>query len=634
VPEPTRTAAAPTRLVIEDVTPAVAGGRYPVKRVVGEPVTVGATAIADGHDLLRVVVSHRPPGSRRWIEVPMTSVNPGLDRWEGTFVPDVEGLHRYRVRAWIDRRATWRDALARKVEAGVDEPVDHEGEPSARFTSDDAATSVELTALVESERALFSTWYELFPRSVTPRQKAASGTLADVTAQLDTFADLAIDILYLPPIHPIGTTFRKGTDNAPVAAPGDPGSPWAIGSAEGGHTAVHPDLGTIADFDALVKGANARGIEVALDLAFQCSPDHPWVAEHPEWFARRPDGTIQYAENPPKRYQDIYPLNFETPAWRELWDALLEVTLFWAAHGVSTFRVDNPHTKPFAFWEWLIEEVQARHPGAMFLSEAFTRPPTMHHLARLGFTQSYCYFPWRVTRDELIEYFVELSSGPSVDELRPSAWPNTPDILPWHLQHASLATFALRLVLAATLSPSYGVYGPAFELGENEPAGNGKEEYGRSEKYEVRDWSWDGHDLRRLLAEINVIRRDHLAFHTLRTLRFHGADNEALLCFSKTPHAGPSVEPSQPAAASMLVVVNLDPDAVQGGTLSLDLGALGIDPTRGYVAEDLLGGCSFDWWGDRPFVLLDPRRQPAHVLRLVQVPADESTDPTAVEGRG
>jgi starch synthase (maltosyl-transferring) len=612
--------------VIDEITPVVDGGRHPVKRVVGEPVVVGARVFADGHDRLRTVVSHRPPGASRWVEVEMHSTNPGLDRWEASFVPELVGRHDFRIRAWIDERATWRDELDRKVDAGVDEPVDHLGEPPARFPGAAAETSRVVTVVVDAARSLFSTWYELFPRSAG--KGPGPGTLADVSARLDDLADHGFDVVYLPPVHPIGTSFRKGPNNVDKADPGDPGSPWAIGSNEGGHTSIHPELGTMADFDALVDAARAREIDVAIDLAFQCSPDHPWVREHPDRIRHRPDGTIQYAENPPKRYQDIYPLDFASSDWRGLWDALLEVTLFWCGHGVRTFRVDNPHTKPYAFWEWLIGEVWACHPGTVFLSEAFTRPGPMHRLAQVGFTQSYTYFPWRTSRDELVEYFTELSTSPSVDELRPNVWPNTPDILPWHLQHAPLAAFALRLVLAATLSPSYGIYGPAFELGDNEPAGNGKEEYLDSEKYQIRRWDLDRPlNLRPLLAEINAIRRDHLAFHTLRTLRFHGCDNHALVCFSKTPHAGPSVDPSQPSAATMLVVVNLDPHRPESGTLDLDTGALGLDPARSYSVEDLLGGRTFTWRGSRPWVELDPARHPAHVLRVSQAPADDGRTP-------
>ena len=661
----TRLAPAPSRIVIEDLAPQVAGGRFPVKRVVGEPVDVTATVLADGHDHLAVAVAHRPPGAKGWTEEPMESVNPGLDRWQGRFVPEAVGAHRFRVRAWIDEVATWRDGTRRKLDAGLEVTSellagaalldalaesgprraaarlsaaadalrggdasavadDAQGaalEASARavLRSADATASVVVEVDVEPERALFSTWYELFPRSV--------GTLADVGDRLDELAELGIDVLYLPPVHPIGRSHRKGRDNAAKAGPDDPGSPWAIGSAEGGHTAVHPDLGTVADVTALAAAAGERGIALALDLAFQCSPDHPWVTEHPAWFRHRPDGTIQYAENPPKVYQDIYPLDFETEDWRALWDELLAVTRFWCEHGVGVFRVDNPHTKPFAFWQWLIAEVRSVHPGTIFLAEAFTRPEVMRRLGQLGFTQGYTYFTWRTSGRELAEYFTELASPPWVDEFRPNAWPTTPDILPGHLQRAPLEAFAVRLVLAATLSPSYGVFGPSFELGENQPAASGKEELAASEKYEVRTWDLTtARTLRPLMAEINRIRRDHLALHTLRTLRFHASDNEALLCFSKTAHRGPSVDPAVPASASVLVVVNLDPSGAQRGNIWFDPWALGLDPERPFEVVDVLGGHRFAWQGGQAFIELDPGRQPAHVFRISQPDEEESVE--------
>ncbi len=611
---------APSRIVIQALAPRVDEGRHRVKRVVGEPVTAGATVFADGHDLLRVVLLHRPPGAGSWVEVPMSATNPGLDRWEATFVPEDVGIHPFRVRAWIDHRATWRDALARKVAAGVDRPEDHQGEPEGAFRARDGATSETVEVDVEPEGALFSTWYELFPRSLPPR--APDGTprspLRAVVAELDELADLGFDVVYLPPIHPIGTSYRKGPDNTEVAGPDDPGSPWAIGGPDGGHDAIHPDLGDLDDFKALVSAAAARDMAVALDLAFQCSPDHPWVTEHPDWFRHRPDGSIQYAENPPKRYQDIYPLDFETAAWRELWEALADVTRYWCEQGVGVFRVDNPHTKPYAFWEWLIAEIRRHHPATIFLAEAFSRPAVMHRLAQIGFTQSYTYFAWRESAYELREYFTELSTPPSVDELRPNVWPTTPDILPGHLQLAPLEAFALRLVLAATLSPSYGVYGPSFDLGENRPA-EGREELADSEKYQIRVWDLSGaRTLRPLMGHLNQIRRDHLALHTLRTLRFHGSDNDAVLCYSKTAHAGPSVDPLQPGAATVVVVVNLDPSQPQAATLSLDLGALGLDPWQPYEAFDLLSGRTYTWSGDRTWIRLDPATAPAHVFRLAQ----------------
>ena len=672
--------------MIDDVSPQVAGGRYPAKRVVGEPVTVGATVFADGHDRVHVVVSHHPPkgagsGAKGWLDVAMTSVNPGLDRWEGTFTPLAVGAHRFEVQAWIDPVATWRDATRRKLEAAVDTPGDLlagaelldrlaevaakpdakalrtaaralvDGDASAvadgavgseleavaqsALRRTEATSSETLTVVVEPEQALFSAWYERFPRSTVDagdpapsgRPGAAAGTLRGLVDELADIAAMGFDIVYLPPVHPIGTAFRKGPDNAADAGPDDPGSPWAIGGPDGGHTAVHPDLGTVDDLVELAAAARGHGLDLALDLAFQCSPDHPWVTEHPEWFRHRPDGSIQYAENPPKKYQDIYPLDFEGAEWRSLWDALLDVTLFWADRGVRVFRVDNPHTKPFPFWEWMIAEVQQRHPGAIFLAEAFARPAIMHRLGQVGFTQGYTYFTWRESKQDLIDYFVELSSPPSVDELRPNAWPTTPDILPAHLQHAPLEAFALRVVLAATLSPSYGVLGPTFELGENEPFilpdGSAREELARSEKYEVRHWTLAGRpSLRPLLTELNAIRRAQLALHTLRTLRFHGVDDDALLCWSKTAHAGPSVDPQQPEQASMLMVVNLSPTETRSGTLELDLGALGVDHDRPFDVEDLLGGGTYTWSGPYAWVELDPARRPAHLFRVTQEPRE------------
>jgi len=375
------------------------------------------------------------------------------------------------------------------------------------------------------------------------------------------------------------------------------------------------------DFRSLVKACDANGIELAVDVALQASPDHPWVSEHPAWFKHRPDGSIQYAENPPKKYQDIYPLDFESDDWRALWDGCLEIFRFWAREGVRVFRVDNPHTKPFAFWEWLIAEVRADHPDAIFLAEAFTRPAVMHRLAIVGFTLSYSYFPWRVTKGELTEYFSELSTAPSVDQFRPSSWPNTPDILPWHLMDAPVTQFAARAFLAATLSPSWGIYGPAFETVDNRAAGNGKEEYLDSEKYQIRAWDRRAPDaawLRSIIADLNRIRTDELALHTLRTLQFHHIGNDALLCFSKTPYAGPQVDPVDPHAATILVVANLDPIATQSGTTWLDLGALGVDPAQPFQVQDLLGGRTFTWEGEENYVELQPGSHPGHIFRVVQ----------------
>jgi starch synthase (maltosyl-transferring) len=657
---------APSRLVITDVSPQVDGGRHPVKRVVDEPVTVQATVFADGHDVLRCVVAHQAPGERSWQDEVAVAIEPGLDRWAATFVPRAEGVHRYRVLGWIDEWGSWRDGTLRKLAAEVPiesellegaalleaaaervpksdgpilrdaadalrsgdtppmPPVGSPPRPSATtlyhrsLHAAEAATSKTVEVLVERERALFNAWYELFPRSWSP-EAGSHGTLRDVEAQLDYVADMGFDIVYLPPVHPIGRAFRKGPDNTEVAGPDDPGSPWAIGAASGGHAAIHPELGTIDDLRSLAKSAAANGMELALDFALQCSPDHPWVTEHPGWFRHRPDGSIQYAENPPKKYQDIYPLDFTCEDWEDLWSACIDLVLFWASQGISVFRVDNPHTKPFAFWERLIDETRQRHPQTIFLSEAFTRPTIMHRLAEVGFTLSYSYFPWRVSSHELREYFTELSTAPSVDRFRPSAWPTTPDILPWHLMDAPLEVFAARAFLAATLSPSYGIYGPAFELGDNRPAGNGKEEFARSEKYEIRVWDrTQPTSLRGLLTDLNRIRSEQRALHTLRTLRFHGCDNDGLLCYSKTSHAGPSVDPAERGDATIVVVANVEGRSAQAGTVDLDLGALGLDPDRPFEVHDLLTDLTFTWSDGRNYVELHPDTQPGHILRVSQ----------------
>jgi starch synthase (maltosyl-transferring) len=421
-------------------------------------------------------------------------------------------------------------------------------------------------------------------------------------------AELGFDVLYLPPVHPIGVTHRKGRNNATVARPGDPGSPWAIGDAGGGHTAIDPGLGTLEDFEALRIDAEARGIELALDLAFQCSPDHPWVTEHPGWFARRTDGSIRYAENPPKRYEDVLPLDFANPDWRGLWTACLDVVRTWIGRGVRIFRVDNPHTKPFAFWAWLLADVARTDPDVLFLAEAFTRPAVMDQLAKIGFHQSYTYFTWRETRYELEEYFTELSQGPQRDFFRPNAWPNTPDILPGHLQRGGRAMFVTRLVLAAGLAANYGIYGPAFELGEHVAREPGTEEYLDSEKYEVRHWDLDArHSLRDVVARVNAIRRRHAAFHHDTTLHFHRTDNDRFVCWSKRdPRSRDAV----------LCIVNLDPDFPQAGWTDLDLEALGIGDAQPFRAVDLLGGAAYTWRGPRNYVRLDPKGTVAHVFAI------------------
>ncbi len=638
------------RVVIENITPRVDGGRFPAKRSAGELVTVEADVFTDGHDKISVALRHRREGAGAWHEVDMGPlVN---DRWTGEFDVHAVGWHEFTVVAWVDRFATWRYDLDKRVTAGQNVAVDlqigatlvdeaaaaSEGEVGrslaafATFLRSDAhdeATEVALGASlatlmrrhaphpfatewapavrvwVDRARARFSTWYELFPRSASP-DPTKHGTLRDVEARLDYIANMGFDVLYLPPIHPIGKAYRKGKNNSPVPEPGDVGSPWAIGGHEGGHDAIHPQLGTIDDFDHLVAAAGKRGIEIALDMAFQCSPDHPYVKQHPQWFRHRPDGTIQYAENPPKKYQDIYPFDFECDDWQALWNELLRVVMYWVEHGVRIFRVDNPHTKPFPFWEWLIAEVKAREPNVLFLAEAFTRPKVMYRLAKLGFTQSYTYFAWRNDPWTIRQYFTELSTPPVVDFFRPNAWPNTPDILNEYLQTDARAAYVVRAVLAATLSANCGIYGPAFELMDGRPVKKGSEEYLDSEKYQIRQWDLGQHNsLAELIGRLNQIRRSNRALQHDRGLRFHRVDNESIVCYSKTL-----------GESTILVAVNTDPYHTQWGTLDLDLEAMGLKPDQPFQVHDLLTDLRYRWQGHHPAVGLDPGTLPAHVFAV------------------
>lgn len=639
------------RVVVARVIPEIDCGRFPVKRIVGDEFVVDADIFADGHDELAAVLRFRGPHGDEWREVPMHFL--GNDRWRASFPLDVLGLWEYTVTAWIDRFATWQRDFRKRLDAGQDVTVDlaigaelvetaaaHASDEEASWLRRAAATlagaNAEATTLalspelaermrrsnlrpfavsyprilrviVDRERARFSTWYELFPRSCSP-DPGRHGTFRDCEAWLPRIAELGFDVLYLPPIHPIGRTHRKGKNNSLVAGPTDPGSPWAIGSEEGGHDAIHPELGTLEDFQRFVARARQYGIEIALDLAFQCSPDHPYVHQHPEWFRRRPDGSIQYAENPPKKYQDIYPFDFETPAWRELWLELLRVVRFWIGQGIRIFRVDNPHTKPFAFWEWLIAEIKRDHPDVIFLSEAFTRPKVMYHLAKLGFTQSYTYFAWRNTKSELEAYFTELTQTDVREFFRPNLWPNTPDILTEYLQTGGRPAFLIRLVLAATLGASYGIYGPPYELCEATPLAPGSEEYLDSEKYEIRHWKLDApHSIAPVIAHVNRIRRENPALQQDWTLRFHAVDNDQLIVYSKTSRDGGNV---------IVTVVNLDPHHRHTGWVTLDLSCLGIAPETPYQMIDLLGGGRYIWHGPRNYVALDPQVMPAHIFQV------------------
>ena len=491
--------------------------------------------------------------------------------------------------------------------------------PDRRFETRFSATSVtaehpgELPLVVDRERAGFSAWYEMFPRSASV-DEGRHGTLNDVAERLPYVAQMGFDVLYLPPIHPIGRSKRKGRNNSLTPEPGDVGSPWAIGAEEGGHKDVLPALGTLADFRALVAKANTLGIEIALDIAFQCAPDHPYVKQHPEWFRWRPDGSVQYAENPPKKYQDIYPFNFETDDWRALWLELKSVFEHWIAQGVKIFRVDNPHTKAFAFWEWCIAEIKSRHPEVLFLAEAFTRPKVMHRLAKLGFSQSYTYFTWRNNKAELTDYFNELSHGFGHDYFRPNAWPNTPDILNEHLHHAPRQVFITRLLLAATLSANYGIYGPAYELMEGRPRAPGSEEYLDSEKYQIRHWKLEPDQyasLHTLIGKLNAIRRVHPALHSNAQLRFFDTGNPLLIAYAKRALAGDGM-----VTSAVLTIVNLDATFRQTGWVHIDAAWLGVGGTESFEAFDLLSAQHFHWHDGGNFVILDPAEMPAHILRI------------------
>jgi starch synthase (maltosyl-transferring) len=621
---------APARVVVESVRPQVDGGRYPVKRVIGEEVLVEADVFADGHDQVACVLLWRIQEEAEWKAVPMEFRH--NDHWAAAFSVEQLGRYQYKVRAWVDPFLTWRRDLVKRRDAGQDLSVDFLigarlvrneilGDPGrsaeeryqAAMSADVPPPAREavvesgaLEVVVDPAKARFSTWYEMFPRSA--RGDGRHATFRDVVERLPYVQEMGFDVLYFPPIHPIGTTARKGKNNAVAAQPGEVGSPWAIGAREGGHKAILSDLGTAEDFRFLVGEAKKRGIDVALDIAFQCSPDHPYVREHPEWFRARPDGTVQYAENPPKKYQDIYPFDFETAAWRSLWEELKSVFEFWISHEVKIFRVDNPHTKTFAFWEWCLRELKAKHPELIFLSEAFTRPRIMHKLAKVGFTQSYTYFTWRNSKSELIEYFEELSQDPSREYFRPNVWPNTPDILHETLQTGGRPAFIVRVVLAATLAASYGIYGPAYELLEHAPREPGSEEYLDSEKYEIRRWDLGRADsLRELIARLNRVRRDHPALQRDWSLRFHPVDNAHVLVYSKKHQTD-----------SIVVAVSLDFQHPQSGFVELDLESLGLAPHETFEVHDLLSGGRYAWSGSRNYIELNPHQLPAHLFKVVR----------------
>jgi starch synthase (maltosyl-transferring) len=641
------------RVIIEGITPQVDCGRFAAKRTLGDQVRVEADVFTDGHDAIAASLLAHREGSDEWTEIPMKPlVN---DRWEASFRVGELGRYGYKVQGWVDHFETWRRDLLKRIKAESDAAVDYligaelveqaaeralggdavwlreraavlrsaKGPSELRIHATDpmlhelalrypdkrfaTESSPELTIVVDPVRARFSSWYEFFPRS-TAAKAGTHGTFADCERRLPYIAEMGFNVVYMPPIHPIGRMFRKGPNNNPESQPGDSGSPWAIGAAEGGHKEFLRDLGTVEDFKRFVAKADALGLSVALDIAFQAAPDHPYVKKHENWFKKRPDGTIQYAENPPKKYQDIYPFDFESDDWDGMWEELKSVFTYWIGVGVTIFRVDNPHTKAFPFWEWVITEIKRDHPVVLFLAEAFTRPKIMYRLAKLGFSQSYTYFPWRNGKNEIAIYLTELAQTPVREFFRPNQWPNTPDILTEFLQMGGRPAFVIRLLLAATLGANYGIYGPAFELQENKPVKHGSEEYLNSEKYEIRTWDLTRPDsLRDLIARVNLIRNENPALQNDWSLKFHSTDNDQLICYSKE---------SDDRSNLLVTVVNLDPHHTQAGFAVLPLDELEIPQDRPFEAEDLLTGERYLWQGPRNYVELSPSTRSGHILKI------------------
>ena len=637
-------------VVIENLQPLIDGGRYPVKRIAGEDLVVEADIFKDGHDVVAAILKWRVLGKRAWRETPMNFVD--NDRWRGVCTLYDEAIHEYTVEAWTDTFRSWQAEFTKKFEAGIfdlrSEALEGAAlvEAAAKRARDRAdrkqllelsrqistganseihaiAQSGELEVLmatypdrsratqydppprvvVDRPAALIGAWYEFFPRSAEGRRDRGT-TFRDCLPRVDDAKKMGFDVIYFPPIHPIGHTNRKGRNNSVTCEPGDPGVPWAIGSEAGGHKAVEPSLGTLEDFDWLQKEVRKRGMEIALDFAINCSPDHPYVKDHPDWFYKRPDGTIKYAENPPKKYEDIYPLNFRCENWRDLWAEMKSIVLFWAEHGVRIFRVDNPHTKPVAFWEYLITGVRQKYPDTIFLSEAFTRPKMMKALAKAGFNQSYTYFTWRNSKRELIEYFVELTQTEMSEYFRPNLWPNTPDILPFVLQDGGRPGFMIRVALAATLSPLYGIYS-GYELCETE-ALPGREEYLDSEKYQYKERVWNAPgNIKDWIARLNKIRKENRALQLYTNLRFHDAENDAILFYSKITAARDNI---------ILVVVNLDPHRKQNSFVYVPIENFGQMDSDVYQVQDLLSGATYTWRGRRNYVELDPDIQPVHIF--------------------
>lgn len=642
------------RVVITNVSPQIEGGQYPAKAVVNENIVISADIFSDGHDEIAAAVLFRANDDQDWKEVPMKSAL--NDRWEAVLKIPSAGFYQFRVLGWIDHFKTWQKGLRKKYEAGQNVAVElqigaailDEVIPSifetekkqlaswskelknpgdipagvmlalsdevtvimSKYRNEDLVSSYQQTLLLEVEgiKAAYSTWYELFPRSASP-VPGVHGTFKDVIKLLPRVAKMGFDVLYFPPIHPIGEKNRKGKNNSLAAGPDDPGSPWAIGNRKGGHKAIHAALGTLADFKRLVKEARKMNIDIAMDIAYQCAPDHPWVKEHPQWFKWRPDGSVQYAENPPKKYEDILPINFETEDWQNLWEELKSVVEYWIDQGVSVFRIDNPHTKAFPFWEWMIREVRKKKPETIFLAEAFTRPRLMERLAKAGFNQSYTYFTWRNTKYELEEYMKELTATDLRYYFRPNFWPNTPDILSPFLVWGGENAHILRLILAATLSSSYGIYGPVYEFCVNTPH-PGKEEYTDNEKYEIKHWDWDRYTrLREIIARVNRIRSQNKALHSTWNILFAETSNEQIICYGKTdPESG----------NKLIVAVNLDPFNTQGAHVRIPLWQMGIRYGEPYVVKDLLSGSKYRWQDEWNYVQLNPNEMPAHIFKVEQ----------------
>lgn len=640
------------RVIITNVSPQVEGGQYPAKAVLNNNIIFSADIFLDGHDEIgaSLLLKHRK--ERQWKEIPMTFIT--NDHWELKMKPDKLGFYQFQVQGWVDHFSSWKKGLLKKYEAGQDVSLDIRigiemleqattysaakdksaisqaaRELKAAGSTEEAlqiATSDKLTTLmyrtrekelitvypiifeleVEREKAAFSSWYELFPRSAST-EHGKHGTFKDVKRLLPRIAGMGFDTLYFPPIHPIGEQKRKGKNNSLTAGPNDPGSPWAIGSKVGGHKAIHPELGTLKDFQELIEAARNINIEIAMDIAFQCAPDHPYVKQHPQWFKWRPDGTVQYAENPPKKYEDILPFNFETEDWQNLWKELKSVLDYWIDKGISIFRIDNPHTKAFHFWEWAISEVRKKNPEVIFLAEAFTRPRVMERLAKAGFNQSYTYFTWRNTKKELEEYMTELTQTNMRHYFRPNFWPNTPDILPAHLVYGGENAHITRLILAATMSSNYGLYGPVYEFCVNTPH-PGKEEYTDNEKYEIKHWNWDAYTrIKEIITRVNRIRKENMALHDTYNISFAETTNDQIICYGKADKETNNI---------LIIAVNLDFYQTQGAHVKLPLEKLGIPYDTSYTVRDLLSGDKYQWQGEWNYVQLTPYEMPAHIFRV------------------